>query len=72
MLIGDYSVAVLGVSALRLDDKPRSLFGDRIIEASKYGTTAFPIIFAVIVARLMRAIALWRCEAGSRLGVSRF
>ena len=65
-------VVVLSVSALHLDNKPRSLFGHRIIEASKYGTTAFPIIFAVIIARLMRVIALWRCEVGSRLGVSIF
>lgn len=54
----------------RLDDKVPSRFGKHLIEASKYGTTAFPISFAATVARFLRAIALHKCEAGAKLGVS--
>lgn len=41
-----------------------------MIEVSKYGTTAFPIIFTAVVAGLMKTLALWRCEKGIKLGVS--
>lgn len=42
-----------------------------MIELGKYGATAFPLIFAAVVARLMKVIALWRSEKGARLGVRR-
>ena len=63
---------VIASAALCLDGEARSRFGDGIIEASKYGTTAFPIVFAAIIARALRIMALWRCEKGARLGVSLF
>ena len=76
-LVGDILVTlsplvflVLGISALNLDGKPRSRFGENLIEASKYGTTAFPIIFAAVAARMMRALALKFSERGATLGVS--
>ena len=62
-------LVVLGFSAMSLNNELRSSFGDNIIEASKYGTTAFPIIFASVAARLLKSLALWRCEKGIRLGV---
>ena len=61
---------VLGFAVLGLDGSNRSNFGDGIIELGKYGATAFPIMFAAIVARLFKAVALWRSEKGAKLGVS--
>ena len=60
----------LSIAALSPDGQPISTFGNNIIEVSKYGTTAFPIVFTAIIARFMRATALWRCEKGVSLGVS--
>ncbi|KAG6993750.1 hypothetical protein G7Y79_00051g086700 [Physcia stellaris] len=59
----------LGFAVLGLDGKHRSTFGDAIIELGKYGATAFPIMFAAIVARLFRAVALLRSEKGAKLGL---
>ena len=58
----------LAIIALRLDGKDVSAFGDHYLQAIRYGPTVFPIIFAAIVARLMRSLALWKCEKGSSLG----
>lgn len=63
-------LAVLGFAVLVLDGNRRSSFGDGIIELGKYGATAFPMIFAAIAARLLKAVALWRSEKGAKLGVS--
>lgn len=57
------------ICALALDRKPPSSFGSNIIAGSKLGPTIFPIIFAAIVGRLMRAIAHWKAETGTRLGL---
>lgn len=62
-------MSVIAGAALSLNGKPRSTFGDNMFETTKYGTTAFPVVFAAIVARMLRAIALWRCEKGARLRV---
>lgn len=62
---------VLAITALRLDGAQRSKFGDDVVEFSKYGATVFPIVFAAVVAPLMKAVALWICERGANLGVSK-
>ncbi|KAI4283305.1 MAG: hypothetical protein L6R38_002251 [Xanthoria sp. 2 TBL-2021] len=62
-------LAVLGFAVLGLDGNKRSSFGDGIIELGKYGATAFPIIFATIMARLFKAVALWISEKGAKLGL---
>lgn len=60
---------ILGISALALDRKPLSSFGDNIIAGTKIGPTIFPIIFAAVVSRLMRSIAHWKAEKGTQLGM---
>ena len=60
---------VLGACALSLDKKPTSKYGSRIREAANVGPSLFPIVFAAVVSRLMRAAALWRAECGTKLGV---
>lgn len=42
-----------------------------IITSKPYdnGSTVFSIKFAVVVARLIKAVALWKCEKGSSLGL---
>jgi hypothetical protein len=62
--------AVFGVCALQLDGKPLSDYGSHIVNAAKLGPTIFPIIFAAVVGRLMKSLALWRAEKGTNLGVS--
>jgi hypothetical protein len=61
--------AVLASCALALDSQPLSPWGQRIVEATKLGPTVYPIIFAGLVGRLMKSMALWRAERGANLGV---
>lgn len=61
--------AVLSFRALAVDGLPQSPEGDIIIQAAKLGPTVFPIVFAAVVGRLMKSLALWKVERGSELGV---
>ncbi|RMZ89648.1 hypothetical protein DV736_g3123, partial [Chaetothyriales sp. CBS 134916] len=60
---------ILAFRALAVNGKPLSSSGQVVVQAAKFGPTAFPIIFAAVVGRLMRAYALWKAERGTRLGV---
>jgi hypothetical protein len=60
----------LGIVALKLNQKEASEFGNYFLEANRYGPTVFPIVFAAVIGRLMKAVALWRCENDASLGVS--
>ena len=51
-----------------MDREPLSAFGSHIIEAAKLGPTVFPIVFAAIIGRLMKSVALWRAQHGTNLG----
>jgi hypothetical protein len=59
---------VFAVVAARLDGQPLSAWGERVRQAANLGPTIFPVLFAVIVRRMLRALALWRAERGARLG----
>lgn len=63
-----FTFLAMGLGAIGLDGKPVSTLGENIIAASQYGTTVFPIMFASIMSRLARALALWKCERGTTLG----
>ncbi len=41
----------------------------RLLEATKYGPTVFPILFAAVVGRATHAVLLWRLERGDYIGV---
>lgn len=60
---------ILAFQALTLNGKPISSHGRTIEQAAKLGPTLFPIIFAAVVGRLMRVVALWRAERGAPLGI---
>jgi hypothetical protein len=60
---------VFGICALALDRKPLSSLGNNIIVGIKFGPTVFPIVFAAIVSRLMRSVAQWKAETGTKLGL---
>ncbi|KAI0570113.1 hypothetical protein Alg130_11351 [Pyrenophora tritici-repentis] len=40
-----------------------------LLNATKYGPTVFPILFASVVGRAAHAILLWRLEKGERIGI---
>jgi hypothetical protein len=61
--------AVLSFRALAVDGLPLSPEGDIVIQAARLGPTVFPIVFAAVVGRLMKSLALWKAERGSELGV---
>ncbi|KAE8139910.1 hypothetical protein BDV38DRAFT_269678 [Aspergillus pseudotamarii] len=42
---------------------------DRIQSGMSAAVTAFPIIFAAVMGRLLKAIATWQLEKGARLGI---
>jgi hypothetical protein len=54
--------------AARLDDQPISTWGDKVRQVAKIGPTIFPILFAVVLRRMLRMVALWRAERGAPLG----
>jgi hypothetical protein len=68
-LLLTYLCTVFSICALALNNKELSGFGENIREGTKFGPTIFPIVFAAIVARLIRAIALKCAERGATLGV---
>lgn len=60
---------VLAFLALSVDGEPLSHRGTVVYQAAKLGPTIFPIVFAAVVGRLMRTLALWRAERGTTLGL---
>jgi ABC-type sugar transport system permease subunit len=64
------NVLVLGITALTLDGKSVSRWGNNIVRATLLGPSVFPIVFAGLVGRFMRSIALWRAEHGGKLDAS--
>ncbi|KAK4539710.1 hypothetical protein LTR36_010421 [Oleoguttula mirabilis] len=45
------------------------LLTQRLLEATKYGPTIFPILYAAVVGRAVKGFLSWRLERGERLGV---
>jgi hypothetical protein len=43
--------------------------GETIIRAARIAPTLFPILFAAVVGRFLKAYALWRAERGAKIGV---
>jgi len=60
---------VLAFAALSVDNEPLSRKGHVVEVAAKLGPSIFPILFAAVVGRLMRTLALWRAERGTSLGL---
>jgi hypothetical protein len=55
--------------AVKTDGEPiaASFYAECLISAAKYGPTAFPIFFAIVVGHLMATVATWRIERGERI-----
>lgn len=60
---------VLTVLMIRLDDQPISSHGTSVFEAMGLASTLWPIAFAAVLGSLARAIALYKAEKGTNLGV---
>lgn len=60
---------VLAFQALSVNRKAINDHGGTVEQAAKLGPTLFPIIFAAVVGRLMRTLALWKAERGAPLGI---
>lgn len=61
---------VLSFLARSVNNNPvSSARGQMVEQAAKLGPTIFPIIFAAVIARLLKTYALWRAERGACLGI---
>lgn len=61
---------VLSFLAISANNNPvSSARGQMVEQAAKLGPTIFPIIFAAVIARLLKTYALWRAERGACLGI---
>ncbi|KAM5387033.1 hypothetical protein ACJZ2D_000326 [Fusarium nematophilum] len=60
---------VLATSAVKLDGMEESQYGQAMMSLSALGPTIFPIAFTDIIARLMKAVAYFLAEGGTRLVV---
>lgn len=60
---------VLAVEAVLADESNSADWGRAVKEAAKVSPTIFPVVFAAIVGRLMRSLALWHAERGASLGM---
>ncbi|KAF4960036.1 hypothetical protein FSARC_10588 [Fusarium sarcochroum] len=58
---------VLAVSAARLDNTTESQYGRTMMNLSDLGPTIFPVVFTTIVARLMKSMAYYLAEKGTKL-----
>ncbi|KLO93616.1 uncharacterized protein FFB20_10436 [Fusarium fujikuroi] len=65
-----YSV-ILAMMA-HLHGKKQSSFGDTVLEVLSVASTLWPILFAAVLGPLLKSIALFRAERGSRLGSLEF
>lgn len=59
---------VLAVEAV-LADKSSPEWAKAVKEAAKVSPSIFPVVFAAIVGRLMKSLALWYAERGASLGL---
>ncbi|KAF5702610.1 hypothetical protein FGLOB1_9500 [Fusarium globosum] len=55
-----------------LHGKKQSSFGDTVLEVLSVASTLWPILFAAVLGPLLKSIALFRAEKGSRLGSLEF
>jgi len=60
----------LGILVLSLDGKAKSQKGSNVKQAMAVISTLWPIIFAAVLGPMLKAVALYRAERGTKLGVS--
>jgi len=61
--------AGLGIALLKLNNKAESSDGESILQAMSVIATLWPILFAAVVGPLVKAVALYKAEKGTKLGV---
>lgn len=61
---------VIAGLCLSLDKKSVSKYGEDIKAITLFSPTVFPIIYAAILGKLLRRVALFKAERTSTLGVS--
>ncbi|KAF5590929.1 uncharacterized protein FSUBG_10658 [Fusarium subglutinans] len=64
--------SVILVMMAYLHGKKQSPFGDTVLEVLSVASTLWPILFAAVLGPLLKSIALFRAERGSRLGSLEF
>jgi hypothetical protein len=65
-------IPVIAVLCLFLHEKPVSAYGEDVKALTLLSPTVFPIVYAAILGKLLRRIALFKAERGSTIGVSNF
>ena len=53
-----------------MNNQPASKWGSIVIQATKIAPTVWPLVFAAVVGSTVKAVALWKAEQGTTLGVS--
>lgn len=60
---------VLACSAATLDNKPRSEWGDKVMEIILLVPTIYPVLFAALVSKAVKSFALHLAQRGTTLGL---
>lgn len=63
------SFIALGIMIKSLNNKDESDTGNAVTQAARVASTLWPIAFAAVVGPMLRAIALYKAEKGTSLGV---
>ncbi|KAH7121729.1 hypothetical protein B0J13DRAFT_512378 [Dactylonectria estremocensis] len=58
----------LAISISRLNNQPKSSHGEMVLDAMGVASTLWPIAFAAVIGALVRTIALFQAERGTKLG----
>ncbi|CAO2652764.1 Nn.00g021750.m01.CDS01 [Neocucurbitaria sp. VM-36] len=58
----------LVITAVALNNKPRSQGGEDVFSLMKLGPTVYPLVFASVAGTTLKTIALWKAERGTTVG----
>ncbi|RBA13636.1 hypothetical protein FPRO05_02429 [Fusarium proliferatum] len=72
LLIIPIAYSVILAMMAHLHWKKQSSFGDTLLEVLSVASTLWPILFAAVLGPLLKSIALFRAERGSKLGSLEF
>jgi hypothetical protein len=59
------------MAVLTVNGKAKSHAGDTIMQAMAVTSTLWPILYSAVLGPMLKAIALYRAERGTKLGVGK-
>lgn len=69
MALSPVLLIVLASSAATLDDKPRSEWGDKVMDIILLVPTIYPVLFAALASKAVKSFALHLAQRGTTLGL---